>query len=147
MDDLISNDAADQSNLAHEVLPTADDAALTLAETTLAVEHASERVRTAQANQIAARTALAIAIENWRGAFPKLTPLENARQFQAAALAERARQVDAPAPLPRPCADSAVDSQAMYSKGGKPTARYGAFRRGGFDVSRFGQRIKLPSQK
>ena len=127
--------------------PTADEAALTLAETTLAVEQASERVRTAHANQIAARTALAIAIEDWRRAFPRKTNLDVARDFQAASLATRAAAIDAPAPVPAPVADSAIDRQAKYSKGGTPTARYGSFRRGGHDVSQYGQRIKLPSER
>ena len=130
-----------------EVLPTEDEAVLMLAETTLAVEQASERVRTAQANQNATRTALSDAIENWRRSFPRKTALDVQREFQAASVAERARQVDAPAPIPTPCADSQIDRIARYSKGGQVQARHGAFRRDGRDISQFGQRVKLPSER
>jgi hypothetical protein len=145
--DGIRTDAPEVADTPAEVLPSADEAALTLAETALAVEQTSERVRTARASVQSARSALNAAIENWRGAWPKLTPLENVRQYQQRSLTERAAQVDAPAPAPTPVADSAIDRQAKYSKGGQPQARYGSFRRGGRDVSQFGQRVKLPSEK
>jgi hypothetical protein len=126
---------------------TADEAELSLAEATLAAEHAAERVRQAVANQITARKNLANEIEAWRNVWPKLTFLENIRQFQARSLAERAAAVDAPAPAPTPCADSAIDRIAKYSKGGQVQARHNSFRRGGHDISSYGQRVKLPSDR
>lgn len=121
-----------------------DEAALQLAEASATVASARERFRTAGYAVKLARTALSRAMNNW---IIRLSPLENQRQFQARSQQDRADAVNAEAPAPRPVADSAIDRQAVHSKGGSPQARYGGFRRGAHDISQFGQRVKLPSER
>lgn len=140
-------DGVHRDDVAHRIQrPAPKVSAEAAAEILATLEAAQHRVATATLAVRSARRVLSDAVTDYQRDHPKLTPLENQRQFQEASVRERAAAINAPAPAPTPCADSAVDLQAKYSKG-PVGASYGAFRRGAHPQKLFGQRVKLPSER
>jgi hypothetical protein len=96
------------------------------------------------------RGKLAQAITQWQLNGTPMTQGELVRDFLASEQRERARKAregygeQAAAPTP---GRSHLDRIASGSRGGSPDRGYsGSFRRGGLPISRYGTRVKLPSE-